>query len=68
MADDHNPSIPKKSLWRRPWALFLLAVVGALVLFFGVTGSRILQAATESPAHKADVIAIFGAAEYLKTL
>jgi uncharacterized SAM-binding protein YcdF (DUF218 family) len=64
MADDHNPSIPKKSLWRRPWALFLLAVVGALVLFFGVTGSRILQAATESPAHKADVIAIFGAAEY----
>jgi uncharacterized SAM-binding protein YcdF (DUF218 family) len=64
MADDHNPSIPKKSLWKRPWALFLLAVAGALALFFGVTGSRIVSAATESPAHQADVIAIFGAAEY----
>ncbi|MGA3104860.1 MAG: YdcF family protein [Terriglobales bacterium] len=64
MADDHNPSIPKKSLWRRPWALFLLAVAGALILFFGLTGSRIVSAAAESPAHKADVIAIFGAAEY----
>ena len=48
----------------RPWPLFLLAVVGALLLFFGVTGSRIVRAAAETPAKKADVIAIFGAAEY----
>ncbi len=48
----------------RPWLLCLLAVVGALLLFFGVTGSRILRAASETPTKKADVIAIFGAAEY----
>ena len=42
----------------------LLAAVGALLLFFGVTGSRIVRAAGEGPAKKADVIAIFGAAEY----
>ncbi len=44
--------------------LLLLAAVGALLLFFGVTGSRIVRAASEVPAKKADVIAIFGAAEY----
>jgi uncharacterized SAM-binding protein YcdF (DUF218 family) len=48
----------------RPWLLALLAVVGALLLFFGVTGSRIVRAAAEAPAEPADVIAIFGAAEY----
>jgi len=48
----------------RPWLLLLLAAVGALLLFFGATGSRIVRAATESPAEKADVIAVFGAAEY----
>ena len=48
----------------RPWFLLLLGVVGSLVLFFVVTGSRILAAASEAPARKADVIAIFGAAEY----
>jgi uncharacterized SAM-binding protein YcdF (DUF218 family) len=48
----------------RPWLLLLLAAVGALLLFFGVTGSRIVRAAGEAPAKKADVIAIFGAAEY----
>jgi uncharacterized SAM-binding protein YcdF (DUF218 family) len=48
-----------------PWLLLLLAVVGALLLFFGITGLRILRAAAaEAPATKADVIAIFGAAEY----
>lgn len=50
--------------WRRPWLLLLLAAVGALLLFFGVTGSRIVRAAGEGPTKKADVIAIFGAAEY----
>jgi uncharacterized SAM-binding protein YcdF (DUF218 family) len=48
----------------RPWLLVLLAAVGALLLFLGVTGSRIVHAAGEAPARKADVIAIFGAAEY----
>jgi uncharacterized SAM-binding protein YcdF (DUF218 family) len=48
----------------RPWLLLLLAAVGALLLFFGATGSRIVRAAAESPAEKADVIAVFGAAEY----
>ena len=45
-------------------AAVVLAAVGALLLFFGVTGSRIVRAAAESPAKKADVIAVFGAAEY----
>jgi len=53
-----------KSLWKRPWLLLLTAVLGALLLFFGITGSRIVRAAGETPAQKADVIAIFGAAEY----
>ncbi len=48
----------------RPWPLILLALLGALVLFFGITGSRIVRAAAEAPTKKADVIAIFGAAEY----
>ncbi len=39
-------------------------MVGLLFLFLGATGSRIVRAATEVPAKKADVIAIFGAAEY----
>jgi uncharacterized SAM-binding protein YcdF (DUF218 family) len=66
MSEDTNLSPPQKSLspWTRPWSLFLLALVGALCLFFGVTGSRIVRAATEAPAQKADVIVIFGAAEY----
>ena len=48
----------------RPWLLLLLAVVGALLLFLGITSSRIVRAAAETPTKKADVIAIFGAAEY----
>jgi uncharacterized SAM-binding protein YcdF (DUF218 family) len=64
MAEDTHLSKRQNFWWRRPWALFFLAVVGGFLLFFGVTGSRIVQAAAESPARKADVIAIFGAAEY----
>lgn len=64
MAEDPDPSNPKKSLWMRPIPLLLLAVAGALALFLGVTGSRIVGAAGESAARKADVIAIFGAAQY----
>ncbi len=48
----------------RPWLLLLLAALGALLLFLGVTGLRIVRAAAETPVKKADVIAIFGAAEY----
>ncbi|MGA9417071.1 MAG: YdcF family protein, partial [Terriglobales bacterium] len=64
MAEDTNPSDLKKSFWMRPLPLILLAVLGALFLFFGITGSRIVRAAAETPTRKADVIAIFGAAEY----
>jgi len=64
MAEANNPSNQKKSLWMRPWPLLLLAVVGALLLFFGITGTRIVRAAAEVPTRRADVIAIFGAAEY----
>ncbi len=48
----------------RPWLLLLLAAVGALMLFFGITGTRIVRAAAETPTKIADVIAVFGAAEY----
>jgi uncharacterized SAM-binding protein YcdF (DUF218 family) len=67
MAEDTNLSPPRKSLslWTRPWLLLLLALLGALCLFFGVTGSRIVRAAAEIPSKKADVIVIFGAAEYV---
>src|SRR5258708_35632240 len=65
MAEDTNLSPPRKSARMRPWLLLLLAVAGALCLFFGVTGSRIVRAAAEAPAKKADVIVVFGAAEYV---
>jgi uncharacterized SAM-binding protein YcdF (DUF218 family) len=42
----------------------VLALLGALLMFFGITGSRIASAAKETATTKADVIAIFGAAEY----
>lgn len=64
MAEDHNPSAPQKSFSAGPGLLLSLAVLGALLLFFGITVSRIVRAAGESPAKKADVIVIFGAAEY----
>ena len=64
MSEDHNPSAPPKPFWTRLWPLLLTAVVGALLLFFGITGSRIVRAAAAVPAKKTDVIVIFGAAEY----
>jgi len=64
MAEKNNPHILKKSAWQRPWPLLLLALVGAVLLFFGVIGLRIARASVESPKNKADVIVIFGAAEY----
>lgn len=65
MAEDHNSSEPQKPLWMRPWLLLLLAAAGALSLFCGITGSRIVRAAGEAPTKKADVIVVFGAAEYV---
>jgi len=65
MSEDATPSHPVKPFWIRPWTLLLLAVLGALLLFFGITGSRIVRAASETPAKKADVIVVFGAAEYV---
>jgi uncharacterized SAM-binding protein YcdF (DUF218 family) len=64
MSEDHDPSNPKKSSWMRPWPLLLLGVAGALLLFFGVTGLDIVHAGAETPTQKADVIVVFGAAEY----
>ncbi len=64
MATAAHRLTPKKSVGMRPVALFLLAVVGALLLFLGITGSRIVHAAGESPSRQADVIVIFGAAQY----
>ena len=42
----------------------MLAGAGAFLLFLGFTGLRIVSAAGETPAHKADAIVVFGAAEY----
>jgi uncharacterized SAM-binding protein YcdF (DUF218 family) len=64
MADEPYPPNLKKPFWLRPIPLVLLAVVGAVLLFLGVTGSRIVAAAGESPTGKADAIVIFGAAQY----
>jgi|ERR1700722_17962247 len=64
MPDDQASSGQTKSFWIRPGPLLLLAALGCLVLFLGITGSRIARAAIEVPTQKADVIAIFGAAEY----
>ena len=64
MAEAAHHSIPKKSLWLRPIPLLFMAVAGALILFLGISGSRIVRAAGEWPARKADVIVIFGAAQY----
>jgi uncharacterized SAM-binding protein YcdF (DUF218 family) len=66
MAEEYSPSNPNQPsrLRLRLRLLLLLAVVGAFLLFLGVTGVRIVRAAGEAPARKADVIVIFGAAEY----
>jgi uncharacterized SAM-binding protein YcdF (DUF218 family) len=65
MAEDIHPSNREKSFWMHLWPLFFLAVVGALLLFLGLTGLRIVHAAAAMPTKKADVIVVFGAAEYV---
>ena len=64
MAEDRTPPHEEKSSRGRLWLLLLLAGAGAFLLFLGVTGLRIVRAADETPAHKADAIVVFGAAEY----
>ncbi len=64
MYEERNPTHQPKSSWRRFALLFLLTAWGAFCLFLGITGSQILRAAAEVPVKNADVIAIFGAAEY----
>ena len=64
MAEEYSPSHPTQPLRLRLRLLLLLAVVGAFLLFLGITGMRIVRAAGEVPSRKADTIVIFGAAQY----
>ena len=61
---DFSPYREQQPSKLRIWRLVLLAVAGALMLFLGITGIRIVHAAGETPKQKADAIIIFGAAEY----
>ena len=63
MLKDHTPLGEEESR-RGPWLVLLLAVVGMFLLFSGYIGFRIVSAAQEGPAHNADAIVVFGAAEY----
>ena len=64
MADDRIPPHQQEFSRGHFWLLLLLAGAGAFLLFLGVTVLRIVRAADETPAHKADAIVVFGAAEY----
>jgi uncharacterized SAM-binding protein YcdF (DUF218 family) len=64
MAEDYTSSHSSKYTPAHFWGLIALAAAGALLAFFGVLGTRIVRAAGEVPSKKADVIAVFGAAEY----
>jgi uncharacterized SAM-binding protein YcdF (DUF218 family) len=64
MAEDRTLPDAEKSSRGHIWLLALLAAAGAFLLFLGVTGFRIVRAAAEVPAHNADAIVVFGAAEY----
>jgi uncharacterized SAM-binding protein YcdF (DUF218 family) len=64
MADDRTPPVETRSSRRQKWLLLLLAAAGAFLFFLGITGLRIVHAAGQSPAHKADAIVVFGAAQY----
>ena len=64
MAEEHSPSDTFQRWPVRPWLLILAAIVGGFVLFLGITGTRVVRAAAETPRKKADAIVVFGAAEY----
>jgi len=59
-----SPYREKPSSKLRIARLIFSALAGALALFLGITGLRIVRAAGETPREKADAIVIFGAAEY----
>jgi uncharacterized SAM-binding protein YcdF (DUF218 family) len=61
---DFSPYREKPSSKLRILRLTLLALAGALIFFMGMTGIRIVHAASETPREKADAIIVFGAAEY----
>src|SRR3981081_3399510 len=63
MLKDHTPLGEEESP-RGPWLALLLAAAGAVLLFSGYIGFRIVSAARETPTHNADAIVVFGAAEY----
>jgi len=64
MAEGPDSSNPKKAILHRPIPLFAAVLVGGLVLFLGITGTRIVGAAGEKPSRRADAIVVFGAAQY----
>jgi len=64
MSEDPHSTPAKKPCRLATVPLLLLVLAVALLVFLGVTGSRIVEAAGESPAQKADAILIFGAAQY----
>jgi uncharacterized SAM-binding protein YcdF (DUF218 family) len=64
MAEDRTLPDEKRTSRGKTLLLLLLAGAGAFLLFLGITGFRIVRAAGETPAHKADAIVVFGAAEY----
>jgi len=64
MAEDRTPPHEEKSSRGHLWLLLLIAATGGFLLFLGITGFRIVHAAGETPAHKAEAIVVFGAAEY----
>lgn len=63
MTEDPVQSYEKKPRLRL-WLLFLLVAAGALLLFLGITGLRVVRASVQMPAQPTDVIVVFGAAEY----
>ena len=62
MADDRTPLPVVKR--RVPWLRLLAALIGGFLLFIGITSIQIVRSAGEVPAHNADAIVVFGAAEY----
>ncbi len=65
MVENANPSAaPQRKFWMLPWILLLSIILGALIIFFLVTAIYIVNAAAQAPANRADVIAVFGAAQY----
>ncbi len=65
MAEDPGQAAVRKSRQYRALLYSLLVIAGAFLLFLGVTGLRIVRATSQAPKQHADVIIVFGAAEYV---